>query len=232
MNTISNLIEETKKMTLKEDKYKRFKTEENISKIIYIQKKFRDKIIRKQYIRIFEIFKLYKNKFKQGTKTKRITEYEIAIGFTEDTRVGSKTFNMQFGYFMENIYDVSLYFTKFKQDGNNGGNDGVSNIAYFEAKNRHDTMKQSQAISEITPKLKEAIKKNKNFILFILIDKNFIDRDIPLHKGNSLNNISCVDGYDMNKHRWISGINVYKYLFPNNFIEIKNYILHLLSSLK
>ena len=104
---------------------------------------------------------------------------------------------------MELIYDVSLYFTKFKQDGNNGGNDGGSKIAYFEAKNRHDTMKQSQAAAEIIPKLKESIKENKKFMLLILIDQNDIDRNIPLHKGNGLNKVVDVDGYDINKHRWI-----------------------------
>jgi hypothetical protein len=57
---------------------------------------------------IANIFSQYKSKFFTLSKEKRLTVYEEAIGFTETSRVGSKQFANQLGYFMEDIYIVSL----------------------------------------------------------------------------------------------------------------------------
>ena len=173
------------------------------------------------------IFSNYKNKFLKLPKEIRLTEYEKAIGFTEITRIGSKQFANQFGYFMEDIYNLSPKFKKIK---NKCSNDSENKFEYFECKNRYNTMKQSLVIKEIQPKLELAIKENKNFKLLILIDKKFISRDIPLHEGFGLKKIKFISGYDSNKHKWISGDKIYEYLFDDYNYKIKNTILNLLST--
>ncbi len=60
----------------------------------------------------------------------------------------------------------------------------------------------------------------------ILIDNKFISRNIPLHSGNGLKELKNIEGYDEKIHRWISGDDVYKYLFDQydwKKIKIKNY---------
>lgn len=144
---------------------------------------------------ICKIFEKYKPKFYEIPKESRLTEYEKAFGFTEISRIGAKQFANQFGYFMEDIYNLSIKFNKIKIGSKEkGGNDGENETEYFECKNRHDTMKQSQALSEIKPKLELAIKENKNFKLLILIDNKFMSRSIPLHKGNGLKNLQNIEG--------------------------------------
>ena len=186
-----------------------------------------DIILRKQYQQIFKSFKKYHPNFNKSISN-RITEYEAAIGFTEATRVGSRQFNIKFGEFMEDVYDTSVLFTKLPQTGAKGGNDGESSTTMYECKSRHDTMKGSTAVKEISTKLDYAIQVDKDFILLILTDRNNISRDIPLHKGCSLKKITTVDGYDPEKHRWISGDNVYIHLFGSNANKIKKFIIDLL----
>lgn len=188
-------------------------------------------ILIKQKKRIKETFiNKYKYKLKAIPKN-RLTEYEQAAGFTNESRNGSKQFCVYLGKFMEEVYNTSLYYKKLNQDGEHGSNDGVSKRSYFEAKSRHDTMKQSMAYEEIKSKLEYAISKNKKFKLFILTDKNNIDRDIPLHQGQGLSKIKDIKGYDEEIHRWVSGMNIYNYLFKKNGRKIKTFILELLSSL-
>lgn len=170
------------------------------------------------------IFMSYLPKFQSPPKETRLTEYEAAIGFTEKTRVGAKSFANQFGYFMEDIYNLSPKFNKLFL----AGCDGESESALFEAKNRHDTMKQSMAAKEIEPKLMTAIKSNKEFYLLILVDKKGKDRNIPLHIGNGMTKISKIRGYSPDVHRWVSGDYIYKLLFDKQWLFVKRRILELL----
>ena len=87
---------------------------------------------------VSKIFNKHKNKFIKNPKEKRLTEYEKAIGFTETSRIGAKQFANSFGYFMEDIYNLSNKFDKLKL-GEKSGNDGENENEYFECKNRHDT---------------------------------------------------------------------------------------------
>src|SRR3989344_7121670 len=178
------------------------------------------------------IFDKYKTKFFKLPKEQRLTEYEKACGFTEKSRIGSKQFSNQFGYFMEDIYTTSAKFNKINnKNKQKGGNDGENSNEYFECKNRYDTMKQSLAYNEIKPKLEVAIKENKHFTLFILIDHKYKNRYIPLHNGFGLKKIKELNGYDEKIHRWISGNNIYEYLFNEDWKIIKQYILELLKQL-
>lgn len=170
-------------------------------------------------------FENYKEKFNKKPNEKRLTIYEKAFGFTEETRIGSKQFCCYLGYFMEDVYNLSSKFNKINKENFDGYNDEC----YFECKNRHDTMKQSMALREIKPKLKKAILENKNFFLLILVDKNNNSRNIPIDKGYGLSKIKNLRGYNKDKHRWISGDEIFKYLFDENAIEIKEKILNLLT---
>ena len=180
---------------------------------------------------ITKVFEKYKSKFTKPPVSKRLSEYEKAFGFTEKTRLGSKQFSNQLGYFMEDVYNVSPLFNKIIP-GKKGGNDGYNNNEFFECKNRFDTMKQSMAVKEITPRLEYAISHNKEFKLLILNDKNFVSQNIPLHRGCGLVGIRHLKGYDPKKHRWISGDEVYKHIFKDEWKEVKEHILELLKSIK
>ena len=174
----------------------------------------------------------YKTKFVSPPKQQRLTEYEKALGFTENTRIGSKQFSNHFGYFMEDIYNLSPKFSKF-QNCDISGCDGQNMNEYFECKNRHDTMKQSQAYNEIGQKLEYAIKENMEFRLLILVDNKSLNRDIPLHTGHGLQKLKSISGYDEKKHRWISGDKIYAYLFEEyDWKKIKTHIIELLNSIK
>lgn len=199
-----------------------------IESIILIQKEWKKYYTRKIYKKIFKVFKKYKYDFLKNPKTGRITEYEKAAGFTEKNRYGSKSFSNKFGYFIEDIYDTSIYFNKVK----NNCIDGKNFNTYFESKNRHDTMKQSMAVKEIEIKLKMSLKDNKKFTLLILNDYKFQNRNIPLHKGIGMKNIQLIDGYDERKFRWISGDEVYKSIFKENWKDVKIFIINLLYCLK
>ena len=48
------------------------------------------------------------------------------------------------------------------------------------------------------------------------IDDPHRSQNIPLHKGSGLSKLEEITGYDQTKHRWISGLEVFKYLFPNH----------------
>ena len=47
------------------------------------------------------------------------------------------------------------------------------------------------------------------------IDDPYRSRKIPLHKGKSMKKIEEVEGYNPQKHQWISGLEIFKYLFPD-----------------
>ena len=91
---------------------------------------------------IDKIFNKYKRKFTKLPRKLRLTDYEKAIGFTEETRLGSKQFSNQLGYFMEEIYNISSKFSKItlKSSTSKGSNDGENEGEFFECKNRYETV--------------------------------------------------------------------------------------------
>ncbi len=195
-----------------------------------IEKRWIGYLKRKTCKSILKIFKKHKKGWLKLPKVLSNSEYEEACGFTEETRTGSKAFCNKLGKFMEDIYDTSVYYDKMAYSGV----DGCSDKYYFEVKNRFNTMKGSMAVKEILPKLEKSIEENKGFILLILIDDptKSDSRKIPLHKGNSMNSIKNHKGYDAEKHLWISGNEVYKFLFPHFPKTVKRQILALISSMK
>ena len=48
------------------------------------------------------------------------------------------------------------------------------------------------------------------------IDDPHRSQNIPLHEGSGLSKIDTITGYDPTKHRWISGLEAFKYIFPNH----------------
>jgi hypothetical protein len=177
------------------------------------------------------LFEKFRNKFQtQKYKEIRLTEYEKAVGFNEQTRKGSKPFANTLGCFIEKLWELSPL--TIRKCENKSGIDYENKNYYFQFKSRHDTMKQSQAYSEISPMLLRAINDNKSFLLVVLTDKNNQNRKIPLHKGFGLSKLQKISGYDPTKHLWISGDYTYKFLFPGIGIEVKSYFLKLLSTLK
>ena len=48
------------------------------------------------------------------------------------------------------------------------------------------------------------------------IDDPHRSQDIPLHEGSGLTKIQNINGYDPSKHRWRSGLEAIKYIFPNH----------------
>lgn len=178
------------------------------------------------------VFDKYRSQFIKQSKNKRLTEYESAFGFNESSRVGAKQFSIRLGHMMEDIYNCSDNYIKIRPRKLMGGCDGYNDTTLFEVKNRHDTMKGSNAYNEILPKLQFAIAQNKDFKLMILIDKKNITRDCPIHEISCLKRLQYVDGYDPSRHRWVSGDNIFKLLFGDNWKTTKASILVYLSSLK
>lgn len=189
-------------------------------------------ILRRQYKEIYNKFIKYKSKLNKKIKNERITEYEIAFGFTNTTRSGSKIFNQNFGNLFQEICNSSYIFQYITQYEDNNSFDGVNNEINYELKSRHDTMKQSEAYSEIKPKLELSIQDNKKFYLLILVDNKNESRNIPLHNGCGLKKLLNIDNYNEDNHRWISGDELYKLLFPNTYKEIKQFILDMLRIIK
>lgn len=151
----------------------------------------------------------------------RLTPYEAAVGFDEISRSDScKLFNNYLGALIEVVLKTSEYFNKTSC----GGCDGENASCLFEVKLRHDTMKQSMATAEITPKLTEAIKQGKNFNVLIMNDMHNMSRNIPLHEGSGLSKIKNIEGYDEHRHRWISGDLVYALLWPDNEGRLGMYV--------
>ena len=166
-----------------------------------------------------------KRLFGVGTNP-RLTPYEASAGFTESSRRGAKPFQDEMGDCMEDVWDCSELYNKIpKGQEGMGGCDGYSDDMYYESKNRHDTMKQSMAFSEIKPKLEHAISSDKEFALLILVDKK-TDRNVPLGDGSALTKIRGVKGYNPDIHRWVSGKEIYKLLFPShNPTKVMDHIL-------
>jgi hypothetical protein len=178
---------------------------------------------------IYKIFIAYKDRFRsQEYKTIRLTEYEKAFGFNEDSRKGSKPFGNTLGYFMEEIWLIS---PKKIRKCNECGLDGISKKACFQFKNRYDTMKANTAYDEILPMIKRAIDTDKEFYLVVLVDEKNISRNIPLHKSRGLSKMYNLPGYNPDKHRMISDKYAYKYFFGEYADKAKKYILYLISTL-
>jgi hypothetical protein len=160
--------------------------------------------------------------------------YESAIGFCNSSRIGSRNFNSVFGTLLEEIYDTSELFNKFNKKENNFHCDGYSDDTLFESKSRFNTMKSSFAVHEIESKLMNSIKQDKKFVLLVLNDnpnKYPNGQKIPLHLGFNMKQIELYEGYNPNIHLWISGFEIYKYLWPENPTEIKNTIINELYTL-
>jgi hypothetical protein len=200
---------------------------------------------------VCEIIEKYANELFAPNKP-GLTPYEKAAGFTESNRGGAKSFGNKMGKpVLEEIWGCSDLFTRF-ESGNSvgsGGCDGHNDSTYFESKSRANTMKASEAVSEIRPKLQHAISEDKDFVLLVLVDIRFkktklvdlcenhelsiegnVDdlyarlteisdphrsRKIPLHEGKALREIQTTVGYDPERHLWISGLEAFRYLFPN-----------------
>lgn len=175
------------------------------------------------------IFEDYEKKFKSPPTNGLCSEYETAIGFNKHSRNGSHPFCNQFGKFIEEVMALSSGYERLRV-----GSDGETSKYHFEIKSRFNTMKQSQAVAEITPKLKIAIKKGKGFILLVIVDESSKkSRKTALHMGTGMTKIKDCEGYDPKKHLWISGDAVYKFMFPlEGGVIIKYYILSLLESAK
>lgn len=155
-----------------------------------------------------------------------MTKYEKAYGFNENNLQGARKFNQNMGHFFETIFDTSLYFNRMILNIC----DGYNKEYCFECKNRYNTMKQSEAATEISKKIYFSINNNKKFILFIVNDIKGASRNIPLHEGYGMKKIQSIEKYKEKDYRWISGDEIFKYLFPHNWKEINNFILGLLSS--
>lgn len=179
-----------------------------------------------------------------------LTVYEKAAGFSNLTRGGAKAFRDKWGPVLEEIWDCSELFTRVEagNSNENGGCDGYNNSTCFESKSRAYTMKGSEAVTEIKPKLQHAISEDKSFVLLVLIDVQMkkpqlielcdnhemssegnVDdlyakltdvadphrsRNIPLHEGKALKKIQNTSGYNPERHRWISGLEAFRFLFP------------------
>lgn len=148
---------------------------------------------------IYTIIKAFKNKlFKIPDNCP--TEYELAAGFDIHTRIGSRSFNQYFGKMIEHILAISPYINKRDVLFDNDDNDSC-----IEVKSKFNTMKGSQAVTEITSKLEKAHLEDKHFLLFIMVDQNNKNRFIPLHRGHSLKGIENVITYNNKYDKWISG---------------------------
>ena len=189
------------------------------------------------FLHIFEkgiqnIIKKYKSNLNRSeTKTKSITSYELAFGFTEESRNGSKIFSQVLGDIIPQIYNLSFHYNNVKTTSSQsenyiGGCDGFNSNTLFECKNKHNTTKASQAFNETKEKLEYAIQNNKNFILLCLVDRGEGDNDKPLHQFTALKNISTVQDYDKNKHKYLSGLKIFNYFFPYAGDRIQNCIFN------
>lgn len=159
-------------------------------------------------------------------KQQRLTEYEQSIGFTEQTRVGSKYFNIYFGNFMHKIISNSSDFAQ-GQNGLDCQNDKFG----IQIKSRHDTMKQSMAVKEIEPMIEYCHYTDRIFVLLIITDNKNCSRDIPLHQGSGLTKIRNSVFYNEDRMRWISGDELYKFIWKEEGNNVKSYILSKLSQL-
>ena len=196
----------------------------NIDKISLIQKIWKEKILKDTYRGIFKIYIMYHPKlFKKPNNT--MTIWEKSAGYTEGSSL--KNFQQYWGDFMEEIYDISSDYQNLPTNGLNGGCDGLSSTCLYEAKSKFNTMKGSQAYNEIKKKLEYAIQVDKDFKLLILVDKDK-PRKMPLHKGQALSKIKEIQGYDENRHLWVSSNEIFKHLFKSNSNKIENYITDLL----
>jgi hypothetical protein len=52
------------------------------------------------------------------------------------------------------------------------------------------------------------------------LDDPHRSRNIPLHKGTNLTGLKDITGYDSTRHKWISGLEAFKYLFPKHDPEV------------
>ena len=174
-------------------------------RIIIIQRHFKNKQLNKIRKDIFKIYNEFNEKL-FAVQNNDFTIYEEAAGFFEGSLL--RNFQQNFGYLMERIYHTSPYYVNLPQNGELGGNDGISNIhnCLYEAKNKYNTMKGSQSYNEIKSKLECAIQNNKKFILLICNDKKKLSRKIPLHQHQGLSEIVNLFSLKSLKYLFISSI--------------------------
>ena len=185
--------------------------------------------------KISQIFQRNSKRLIGFPKNNFLSEYEKAIGYTHYSRIGSRNFNTVFGTLIEEIYDTSEIFNKFNKKSFNYKCDGYyKDEILYESKSRFNTMKSSLAVKEIESKLFYSVEQNKKFILLVLNDdpiKFPNGQNIPLHNGHNLKQIEKFEGYNKDLHRWISGNEVYKLLWPNEWKLVKKKILEELHNL-
>jgi len=197
---------------------------------IIITNFFRNVLLKNQEKKIKKIFNKYKSKFYENSR-ELLTDYEKAFGFTNENRTGNRKFSQILGKIMEEIYNISYRFTKLNE-GDESGCDGKNDNTFFESKLKYNTMKGSEAYSEISKKLLYSIKNNKNFYLFCLTDRGNGNNIKSLHYFNSLKRIENIEGYNRERHLYLSGNKIFEFLFPTYNILIKTIILNNISLCK
>lgn len=180
--------------------------------IIKIQKWYENIICKRIRHNILDLVYAYERKLKDKVALNRFSEYEKAFGFTQVSRSGARVFSQHFGSLMERILCCGFNHTLV-----NNVIDIQSADRFYEIKSRHDTVKQSQMFSEIRDKIIHSGKHNKTFALLIVIDKNNMNRIMPLHQYTALRRLVDVPEYDQNKHIWISGEEVYNTVFTKKY---------------
>lgn len=149
--------------------------------------------------------------------------YEKAFGIDEVTKKCSRSFSNHLGQIFEKVFDLSMCYKKVSGFGGCDGFIEDQNTA-IEVKTSFNTMKASLALNEIKKKLEFAICEDYNFTLFVMNPKpGKIDGTFPLHEASSkvgvtgLTNISKIPGYDPKKHRVVSGLDVWKTVFRDDY---------------
>jgi hypothetical protein len=169
--------------------------------------------------------------FKKEQKSNELTEYEKAAGFTTITRCGARSYNMELANFFEKmplaIIDGNYEWIGKKRDFSKC--DGIltrnKNVFYIEFKSKYNTIKGSDIYNTLVERI-DSIKKidnNNFFYLAIIVDKKDVSRSEPL--ANYCNKLKDYKNYNPKKHRVISNIEVYKFLFGEYWKYIKEFIL-------
>lgn len=155
--------------------------------------------------------------------------YEEAIGYNEYSRVGSRNFNENFGNVIEQIYNTSDIYNIFPKECNNQFS-GYNDTTYFDSKARFENVKSVSLFKDVESKMQFSISNKKNFCILVLNEEPFQilnkGRNVPIHKAlKSLKLIEEIPDYDPKTCRWISGIEIYKLLWPEHHDLVKKTII-------
>lgn len=164
----------------------------------------------------------HKNKFSKSQKI-ILTEEEKMLGFL-DTKPPIANYNNSAGKIFENIMSYNSI-----SRGEMGGTDWINDKSLNEAKNRHNTWNGKACTRELPIQLKYAIDNNINYNLFINNDfqkKQWIHQKVPLHMKKPF--IKKVEGYNPQKHFWISGNECWKEIYGDDWLICKQFYLQYL----